>query len=347
MRFYTSPLIQLTKEGLFCEAGGFHIDPKRAVDTAIVTHAHSDHARRGSRRYLCAAPGVGLLRSRLGKKIEVQGIAYQEKFQLGKVQVSLHSAGHILGSAQVRVEYAGEVWVASGDYKREADPSCDPFEVVPCDTFITEATFGAPKFRWEKHGKHGENLWDWWQKNRKAGRNSILFGYSLGKAQRILAELAPFADRPIIIHSSISELTECYRAEGWKLAATLELSEALALKSEAGFQGEMILAPPSILKEGFNSHFGAYHTAFASGWMQSYSPWGQGGYDHGFVMSDHADWNDLNETVLETGAKRVFVQHRNGALIRNLRKQGIDAHGDETLILENFDRLGGQEMSFF
>lgn len=321
------PLIEWTPRGLFCARGDFYIDPHRAVDTAVVTHAHSDHARRGSRRYLCANPSVGLLRARLGK-ISVEGVAYGERFRLGSVEVSFHPAGHILGSAQVRVEHRGRVWVASGDYKRDPDPSCEPFEVVPCDTFITEATFGTPSYVWDPR-PHGEDIFAWWQANAAEGMNSLLFGYSLGKAQRILAELAPYAARPIIIHDTIVELTRCYREEGRVLAPTVRFAEAPGNP----FVGELILAPPSILQSPeWETRLGKYRTAFASGWMKGKSAYGRGSsYDHGFVMSDHADWNGLTRTIAETGARHVYVQHRNGSLIRHLRGLGLDAQPVEAL----------------
>lgn len=319
-----SPLVLWTEKGLYCPMGDFYIDPHRAVETAVITHAHSDHARRGSRRYFCASSGVGLLKSRLGCQIQVQGIPYGESLTLGRVRLSFHAAGHVLGSAQIRIQRDAEVWVVSGDYKREADPSCEPFEVVPCDVFITEATFGTPKYLWEKNPNHGKEIHGWWIQNAQRGKNSILFAYSLGKAQRILAELASFADRPILVHQSIAELTQCYREEGRVLAPTKELN---SLVKTQVLQGELILTPPSILKTEWLERFGVFETAFASGWMQG-SSYGHGvSYDRGFVMSDHADWTDLNQTIDETGAKRVFVLHRaNGALVRHLRKRGLDAH---------------------
>jgi putative mRNA 3-end processing factor len=352
------PLISWTEKGLYCAEGDFYIDPHRAVKTAVVTHAHSDHARRGCERYICVSSSVGLLKSRLSQKIQVQGIPYREVFKLGEVSVSFHSAGHILGSAQVRVQSgpkgSGEVWVASGDYKRDPDPSCEPFESVQCDTFITEATFGTPKYTWPKDRDHGRDIHAWWKRNAALGMNSVLFGYSLGKAQRILAELAPHAHQPVIIHETIEELTNCYRAEGRVLAPTLELNH---YKPGTVLQGELILAPPSVLKTGVVDRLGRYQTAFASGWMQqgSGSPgsgvasWGRD-YDYGFVMSDHADWNDLNRTIEETKAKRVFVQHRDGALIQHLRRRGIDAYSSDMLELKNYQRItgiyGGQNLSF-
>lgn len=350
------PLIAWTEKGLYCQAGGFYIDPHRAVDLAVVTHAHSDHARRGSAKYLCVDSGEGLLRARIGKKISTQTLRYRESIRIGDVRVSFHSAGHILGSAQVRVQRGSEVWVASGDYKRDPDPSCDPFESVPCDTFITEATFGTPKYAWQKDAKHGEDMYRFWQENAAAGLNSIIFGYSLGKGQRILAELAPFAHRPILIHSAMEELTECYRAQGRLLAPTRVLEKAIAeidqgnLKFGGSFsvgdkvicgptgrlRGELILAPPSVLKESWAGALGEFRTAFASGWMQG---GGFSRYDHGFVLSDHADWNDLNRTIRESGASRVFVQHRNGALVRHLRFSGVEAYPADDLEPARYARL--------
>ncbi len=339
-----SPLIAWTERGLFCAQGGFYIDPHRAVDIAVVTHAHSDHARRGCKQYHCAASSVGLLKARLGAKIQVQGHRYGDVFHFGEVRVSLHPAGHILGSAQVRVECRGEVWVASGDYKRAPDPSCEPFQPVACDTFITEATFGTPRYVWNEASSHGREIAAWWDENAKDGFNSLLFGYSLGKAQRILAELEPFAKQPVLVHDSIEDLCRCYREEGRRLAPTRVLSgppEKLEL------DGELILAPPAILEGEWRKRLGRIRTAFASGWMQGSSrPHGQS-YDHGFIMSDHADWNALNRTIEECGAKRVFVLHRDGALVRHLRKKGLDAHPAEALVRENFLRLPQPNLTLF
>lgn len=337
-----TPLITWTDKGLYCAAGDFYIDPHRAVDVAVITHAHSDHARRGHKKYICQKSGEGLLRTRIGKNISVECYQYGEEFYLGRTKISLHSAGHILGSAQVRVECDGEVWVASGDYKRDADPSCEPFENVPCDTFITEATFGTPRFVWQKNLKHGEMIHNWWLGNAKNGYNSILFGYSLGKAQRILAELSPFAHKPVLIHSSIDELTECYRRENRSMAKTSLLHEKIReLIFDQKLEGELILAPPSIMSEKWIHHLGEYRTAFASGWMQGN---GRRGYDHGFVMSDHADWEDLNRTIKESGARKVYVQHRDGALVRHLRRQGVEAYAINDLHIENFLPKAGENL---
>lgn len=342
MNFVSKPLITWTNKGLYCEAGDFYIDPHRAVDLAIITHAHSDHARRGHKQYICVDSGLELLRARLGQKIEVQTYKYGESFYLGGTKISFHSAGHILGSAQVRIEHKNEVWVASGDYKRDPDPSCDPFESIPCDVFITEATFGTPKFIWQKNLEHGRMIHEWWIENEKKGLNSILFGYSLGKAQRILAELYPFAHKPIIIHESIHELTECYRRQNRSLASTTLLMEKIKeLIFDQKLRGELILAPPSILMEKWIDKLGEYQTAFASGWMQG--GWKMR-YDKGFVMSDHADWNDLNLTIRQTGARKVYVQHRDGALIRHLKRDGIEAYSIDELSIEKFLPRPGENL---
>jgi putative mRNA 3-end processing factor len=343
--FRTPPLVVWTEKGLYCPDGDFYIDPSRRVDTAVITHAHSDHARKGSRRYLCASSSVSLLQARLGHSISVLGIPYRQPIRLGSLDVSFHSAGHILGSAQIRIQKGSDVWVVSGDYKREFDPSCEPFEVVPCNTFITEATFGTPKFVWKKSTSHGRDIYQWWKENADHGRNSLLFGYSLGKSQRILAELAPWMNRPVVVHPSIETLTQCYRKEGLSLAPTLTLD---SIPEGTSLQGELILAPPSILKTSWFEQLGEFETAFASGWMQG-SHFGLGNrYDRGFVISDHADWEDLNRTIEDTQANQVFVLHRShGALVRHLTKRGISAHPISSLVPDEYDRLEPVNLSLF
>lgn len=327
-------MLTMTAKGLYCQAGNFHIDPSGAVEHAVITHAHSDHARRGSRQYYSTRSGLSLLKARIGKNISVQGYNYGESFDLNGVKISFHSAGHILGSAQVRLEFAGEVWVASGDYKREKDPTCEPFEVVPCDVFVTEATFGTPGFCWPQGSNVGKEIYDWWMKNSSSGINSVLFAYSLGKAQRVLGELAAYTDRSVYCHPAATPLNECYRSQGVKLVPTKCLS---LIESDRVLRGELFLVPQSFLKTDQAEILGDnYETAFASGWMAQNSY----GYDKGFLMSDHADWNDLLRTVLETGAKRIYVQHRGkGALVRHLRTLGLEAFPDTELAPKNPNQL--------
>ncbi len=327
-------MLVMTSKGLYCPAGDFYIDPSRGVDHAVVTHAHADHARRGSKQYYCVSSGVEVLREQIGKKIVVARYNYGEAFLINGVKVSFHPAGHILGSSQVRLEFAGEVWVASGDYKRDPDPTCEPFEVVPCDVFVTEATFGTPGFAWDKQADVGRQIFDWWETNSRLGVNSVLFAYSLGKAQRILGLLYPYAAKPIYCHPAATPLTECYRAQGIELAHTICLSE---IDESAELRGELLMVPQSFLSSEKARILGdQYETAFASGWMAQ----GSHGYDKGFLLSDHADWNDLLRTIRETGAKRVYVQHRgNGALVRHLKSIGIQAYPDKDLFPKYPDQL--------
>lgn len=326
-----------TRKGLFCPAGNFYIDPSAKVDHAVITHAHSDHARRGSVQYYSTASGEPLLRTRLGQKIQVRPFHYGEKFSLGPVTLSFHPAGHILGSAQVRMEYNGQVWVASGDYKRDADPTCEPFESVPCDTFVTEATFGTPAYTWNKQADIGAEIFQWWNENAAKGLNSVLFAYSLGKAQRILGLLAPLAQRPIICHAASTPLTDCYRAHGIKLAPTRCLS---TVQNTETFLGDLFLLPQTFLNSDQAKILGKYKTAFASGWMATENRPGYSSYDKGFLLSDHADWDDLIRTVRETGAQTVYVQHRGqGALVKYLNKQGIKAFPDTALEKKAVDQL--------
>ena len=205
-------MLSETPDGLYCDGGGFHVDPWGAVPRAVITHAHGDHARPGSAAYLCAEPCVPLLRRRVGPEATVEGIPYGARLRLGATTISFHPAGHVLGSAQVRVESADGVWVVSGDYKRAADPTCPAFEVVPCDTYITESTFGLPIYRWDPTGSVVADLLAWWEANGRSGRASVVFCYTLGKAQRILAELALVADRPALVHGMMVPVIEAYRA---------------------------------------------------------------------------------------------------------------------------------------
>lgn len=297
-------LITVLPEGLYCEAGDFFIDPWRPVDTAVITHAHSDHARSGSQRYFATAISEGILRQRLGSAIDLQGLQYGEKVKLGNTWVSLHAAGHVLGSAQVRVECGEQVWVVSGDYKRCADPTCAPFEVVPCDAFITEATFGLPIYQWQSGATTCRSIYDWWQSDPESP--SLLFCYAFGKAQRILSELSQFTDHPVYLHGAIAGLTEIYRQAGVPMLPTIPVS---ALPRRHPFQGELILAPPSAHRSTWMKRFAQPQTAFASGWMAVRGARRRRGYERGFVLSDHADWQGLIQTVLQTGAKTVYVTH--------------------------------------
>lgn len=316
-------LLVHTRRGLYCPAGDFYIDPSAGVERAVLTHAHADHARRGSRHYFAARSGALLLRERLGR-IALTELDYGQKLKLGDAWISLHPAGHILGSAQVRIEVGSAVWVVSGDYKRDDDPTCEPFEVVACDTFVTEATFAMPFYRWPPAQQVAEEIHDWWQGNAARGRASLLLSYSLGKTQRLLAELGRITDAPIYLHPSAVALTECYRGVGIELPPTPELQGPLTA-------GSLAIVPPMATRGSTLAQalVGA-ETAFVSGWLSTLKSQRQG---RGFVMSDHADWPSLVRTVQETGAQRVYVMHGDSRLlVRYLRDDlGLDAHPIEVL----------------
>ena len=316
----SSPLLRIDDHGLFCEAGGFHIDPWRPVERAVISHAHGDHARWGSLAYLGAAPAEPVLRRRLGKETVIETVPFGERVRLGEVTVSFHPAGHILGSAQIRVEKDGEVWVFSGDYKRQPDPTCETFEPVPCHTFITEATFALPIYRWDDTAETAREIHAWWEEIREAGRASVLFCYALGKAQRLLAELRRFTDRPVFVHGAVEPLNACYRSAGVEMLLKRPVSETARGQS---FVGELVLAPPSAGGSTWMRRFGPASTAFASGWMRVRGTRRRRGFDRGFVLSDHADWPDLLRTIEETGAERVLTTHGYAEpLARYLRERG-------------------------
>ena len=320
-------LIEPRPGGLYCAAGDFFIDPWRPVARAIITHAHGDHARPGSASYLCAARGLPVLRTRLGEEARIEGVAYGEVREMNGVRISLHPAGHVLGSSQVRIEHGGEVWVVSGDYKLDPDPTCEPFEPVRCDTFITESTFGLPIYRWCTPDRTFAKVNAWWRANAAAGRASVIFGYAFGKAQRILAGVDS-AIGQIIVHGAVEALNRGYRECGVKLPETRMVTDFEAKKD---FAGALVVAPPSAQSSPWLRRFGDYSDAFASGWMAIRGARRRRAVDQGFVLSDHADWPSLNRAIEATGAERVFVTHGHIApLVHWLTELGLEAHAMET-----------------
>jgi putative mRNA 3-end processing factor len=319
-------MVVVRKEGLYCVPGDFYIDPWRPVERSVITHAHGDHARMGNQHYLTAAPGVGVLRARMGEDAVIEGIAYGEKIVHNGVTVSLHPAGHVLGSSQVRMECGGEVWVASGDYKVEADKTCTPFEPVRCHTFITESTFGLPIYRWEPEQDIMDDINHWWRKNAEQGRCSVVFAYAFGKAQRILAGLDPSIG-PIVCHGSVEPLSRAYRAEGVPLPPTVLVTDV----EKAALRRALVIAPPSAAGSTWMRRFGDYSDSFASGWMLLRGARRRRGVDRGFVLSDHADWPGLMTAIRATEAQRIIVTHGSiPVMVRWLCAQGLDAAGFET-----------------
>jgi len=309
-------LITLRPQGLYCEPGNFFIDPWQPVEQALITHAHADHAHSGSQHYIATQISEGILRKRLGQAISLRGVEYGERIRLGDTWVSFHAAGHVLGSAQIRVEHKGEVWVVSGDYKRCADPSCEPFQRVPCDVFITEATFGLPIYHWQAGETIAGQIYQWWQGD--PSRASVLFCYAFGKAQRILSELTRFTGRPVYVHGAIQGLTEIYRRAGVAMVPTIPTAE---LGCDRTYAGELVLAPPSAHRSSWMKRFRHPQTAFASGWMAVRGARRRRGYARGFVLSDHADWLGLIDTIRQTQARQVYVTHGQAdVLARYLRE---------------------------
>jgi putative mRNA 3-end processing factor len=298
-------VIAETAAGLYCEPGGFHIDPWLPVERAVITHAHSDHARPGCGGYLCAAPGRPILQRRL-PDARIEARSYGDAITIGDVRVSFHPAGHILGSAQIRVEHRGHVWVVSGDYKRQADPTCEAFEPIACHTFVTEATFGLPIYTWDSPVAVVEDILDWWRANRDEGRPSVLFCYVLGKAQRILAEIGDRAEAPIHLHGAMCALTDAYRDAGIAMASAERVTEQMRGKA---LSRSLVLAPLSARGTPWMRRLPNASDAFASGLMRVRGVRRQRAFDRGFALSDHADWGALLDSIAATGASRVLVTH--------------------------------------
>jgi putative mRNA 3-end processing factor len=307
------PLLEMRPEGLYCPVGDFYIDPWAPVERAVITHAHSDHACPGSRNYLTSRDGAALLRERIGPEGMIEAVPYGERAGM----VSFHPAGHILGSAQVRIEHAGEVWVVSGDYKLAPDATCAPFEPVRCHTFVTESTFGLPIFRWRDERDVWSDVHQWWRGNIEAGKTSVLYAYPLGKAQRVLAGIDTTIG-PIWVHPAVERYSRIYREHGVDLPAG------------SADDGSLIIAPPEF------EHRGArVSTAMASGWMRIRGTRRRRSLDRGFVLSDHADWPELLRAIDATGAETVWVTHGHRApLVRWLQEHGrqaveVEAHFEE------------------
>jgi putative mRNA 3-end processing factor len=331
-------LVVVQPEGLYCPQGDFYIDPWRPVARAVITHAHGDHARPGHAHYLAAQASERVLKARLGE-ITLQTLSYGDSVVQNGVTVSLHPAGHVLGSAQVRLEHRGEVWVISGDYKLEAEATCAPFEPLRCHTFVSESTFGLPIYRWRPQAEILLDIAAWWRRNARAQRASVLFCYAFGKAQRILAGLRA-ADAldigKLICHGAIEPLNRAYRESCVDLPPTHNVGDV----SKADISSALILAPPSAGGTPWMRRFGNFSDGFASGWMQLRGARRRRSLDRGFVLSDHADWPGLNAAIAATGASRVIITHGQIAvMVRWLQQQGFDARAFAT----EFEDDGGDE----
>lgn len=324
----TPTLLESTPNGLYCSQGDFYVDPWRPVDRAIITHAHADHARWGSKKYLAADTSAEVLRIRMGDKADLEFQPLRKPITVNGINVTFYPAGHILGSAQVCIEKYGQRLVVSGDYKRQADSTCLPFEPVKCDTFITESTFGLPVYRWPTSDSVFSGINDWWRANQVAGKASLLLAYSLGKAQRLLSGIDATIG-PIYTHGAVEKLNAGYRAAGVNLPDTVHVGDLDA--KETDWSKSLIVAPPAAAGTTWARRFGKLSTAMASGWMQIRGTRRRRAMDRGFILSDHVDWHHLMQTISETEAENVWVTHGYcDVVVRHLQEQGLNAKTVET-----------------
>ncbi|MDB0062049.1 MAG: ligase-associated DNA damage response exonuclease [Octadecabacter sp.] len=330
-----SNLLTFTPEGIYCAAGDFHIDPWLPVPLALITHGHADHSRLGMGAYMATTSAAPVMRHRLGE-IKMDTVAYGDVTSINGVDVSFHPAGHVPGSAQIRVAHKGDVWVASGDYKTVDDGLSEPFEPVRCNAFITESTFGLPVFNWTPQDILADQINDWWARNAADGVFSLLSCYALGKAQRLLRAVDP-SIAPILTHAAIENTNRIMRGQGIALPDTTLVTPDLDLKAH---KGALVLATPSALNSTWARRFKPASSAFASGWMALRGVRRRRAADRGFIMSDHADWNGLNDAIKQTGAERIFVTHGYTSVFsRWLSEQGYDAKVVQT----QFDDDAGED----
>ena len=321
----SAPLLVFNDKGIYCQVADIYIDPWKAVDKAIITHGHADHSRWGHKQYITHHTNIPIIKHRLGD-ITVSGKEYNETFTINNVTFSFHPAGHIIGSSQIRVEHKGEVWVFTGDYKIEDDGISVPYVYVICHTFITECTFGLPSFKWIPQSEVFDDINSWWSKNQKEQKNSILFGYSLGKAQRLLKYLDPSIGK-IYTHGAIENMTNVLRP--MINFPKTHLITKDTTKEE--LKGNIILAPPSTHGSTWIRKMVPYVTASASGWMAFRGARRRRAIDKGFVLSDHCDWQGLLDAVKATGAEKIISTHGYTDIFsRYLREQGYDARTERT-----------------
>ncbi len=319
------PLLTFTDKGIYCETAGVYLDPWRPVDKAIISHGHADHSRAGHKKYITHHRNIPIIKHRLGP-VNASGKEWGESFSINNVKFSLHPAGHIIGSSQIRVEHKGEVWVFSGDYKSEDDGLATAFEPVRCHSFITECTFGLPAFKWSPQEEVYNDINEWWAENKSDGLTSVLFGYSLGKAQRLLNCLDPSIGM-IYTHAAVENLNEVIR----QIAPLPETTRITKDTRKEDIAGNLVLAPPSAHGSPWLRKMVPYVTASASGWMTFRGARRRRAIDKGFVLSDHCDWQGLLASIEATGASRVICTHGYSEIFsRFLREKGLDAHTEST-----------------
>ena len=316
------PLLEFNDRGIYCRQADVYLDPWKPVPRALISHGHSDHARWGHEKYLCSEPATPVIRYRLQLTDNLQSVKYGEVIRINDVQFSFHPAGHIPGSAQIRVEHNGEVWVFSGDYKIENDGLAEPFEPIRCHVFISESTFGLPIYKWKSSADVFHDINRWWRKNQSDGKVSVVSGYSLGKAQRILRNIDPALGK-IFVHGAVDNINNIFRSQQLSLPETIRVTPEMKRKD---FDGALVVCPPSAVGSPWLRRFDPYSLGIASGWMSLRGARRRRGADRGFILSDHADWHDLNTAIRETGAERVYITHGYSEIFaRWLSEKGINA----------------------
>jgi putative mRNA 3-end processing factor len=330
-------LLEFTDKGIYCEKADIYIDAWQPVNKVIVTHGHSDHARWGSKHYLCPTESEAIIRWRLGDDNTIQSHDYNQPIIINGVKFSFHPAGHIIGSAQIKVEHKGETWVVSGDYKLENDKIATPFEPIACDVFITESTFGLPVYKWKPQEHVFAEINHWWQSNSNEGRASVLTGYSLGKAQRLLQGLDTSIG-PVFVHGAIDNINKVIEASGIKLK---RYERVTAEMRKDAFRQALILAPPSAANSQWIRRFQPFSLGIASGWMSLRGTRRRRAADRGFILSDHADWDGLNQAIGATGAKRIIITHGYRHLFaRWLNERGYQATVENTQFEGELSEIG-------
>lgn len=325
-------LLKLTKQGIYVPKANLYIDPKGAVDTAIVTHAHSDHAWSGHEKYICSPNTKPFLKHRIGKKTNIETKKFEETFTINDVEFTLHPAGHILGSAQVFIKHKKQTWIVTGDFNNSNSNASEKFKQLEATNIITEATFGLPIYKWEDESVIFDEMWSWIKENKVKNQTTILFGYSLGKAQRILAGLQKYTDESILLHGAVTPYNEYYEKAGFKLANR----EKLDLRKNYDFNKKIIIAPPNAYRTKWMRRFKNVKTGFFSGWMTIRGNKRRKGYDKGFVISDHADYEGIIRNIKESKAKNVYLTHgKTSVLERYLEEKGLNA--------KNLDILRGKD----
>jgi len=317
-------LLTFTDKGIHCPRAGVYIDPWKPVDKAIISHGHSDHAYAGHRHYLCTRQAMPVVRHRLYlEPSQIQTVEYGERVTINGVTFSLHPAGHIPGSAQVQVEYQGEIWVFSGDYKLQHDGISTPFIPLSCHVFITESTFGLPVYKWKPQEEVMNSINEWWLRNREEGKSSVITGYTLGKSQRILRNVDNSIGK-IFTHGAVDSVNTILRAQGIDLPPAPRVTDDIPKED---LRGALIICPPSAVGSPWVRRFYPYSLGVASGWMKLRGTRRRRGADRGFVLSDHADWNELNTAIRETGAEKVYVTHGYSEIFAQwLNDIGIEGH---------------------